>query len=571
MFCRQVFSRTVLAWNLMPSSLILGLLLILLFSACEGVDGDIRGVEESDANILTPSNYSSDREPSTVSLPSNSATGTALVESSGQGEPAATLRLPGGATATLNMRIYLSDTVVLARFLSSGNNELRFRALEYLKGAGSTEFAVSADTTDRNSEWDSRETILFLSTVEEDTVGTRSDETAFIFADTVPEAYDEFHDSYFNPSLPAGYTIGKRNPVWLPLLETTTSSRSATEEKLFIIEILSPTGVTEPSVSLSELRSQIAWQEGGDGIEGYDSCISFGLQYEQYFRHIEESRGASYNQPPHPPAKRELTSGFGEGVIINEFAFSNRASYDKMWIEGGQSHLFDRSIVDDDEVPSNRYSSEITTTRPLAQGLYTFTSRNTPYYLLPCGFDAIYNRLDWEVAIVAPTGTLHEAFFNPVALSGGGVGATGSSGVIDPDGFTVGSDDVEIDGLEWRSGSVVLELDDYVSLSGQTLDFIELDGSIDTIAGHRGRDGESDGRYVDVDCVEPALARWRPADAAHPRLEHNSAAATTSATSAAACDAHPNADCHTDTADPRRRRHLSLPSRGRWSRGSSCC
>ena len=34
--------------------------------------------------------------------------------------------------------------------------------------------------------------------------------------------------------------------------------------------------------------------------------------------------------------------------------------------------------------------------------------------------------------------------------------------------------------LEWRSGSVVLELDDYVSLSGQTLDFIELDGSIDT-------------------------------------------------------------------------------------------
>ena len=60
------------------------------------------------------------------------------------------------------------------------------------------------------------------------------------------------------------------------------------------------------------------------------------------------------------------------------------------------------------------------------------------------------------------------------------LGATGSSGVIDPDEFTVGNDDVEIGGLEWRGGSVVLELEDYVSLSGQTLDFIKLDGSIDT-------------------------------------------------------------------------------------------
>ena len=98
-------------------------------------------------------------------------------------------------------------------------------------------------------------------------------------------------------------------------------------------------------------------------------------------------------------------------------------------------------------------------------------------YFLPCNY-VLSN--DWTITVTAPAGTLHEAFFDPVVLSGGGVGATGSSGVIDLDEFTVGGDDVEIDGLEWRSGSVVLELDDYVSLSGQTLDFIELDGSIDT-------------------------------------------------------------------------------------------
>ena len=40
----------------------------------------------------------------------------------------------------------------------------------------------------------------------------------------------------------------------------------------------------------------------------------------------------------------------------------------------------------------------------------------------------------------------------------------------------------------WGANGVVLELDDYVSLSGQALDFSELDGSIDT-AGYRRCDG----------------------------------------------------------------------------------
>ena len=48
--------------------------------------------------------------------------------------------------------------------------------------------------------------------------------------------------------------------------------------------------------------------------------------------------------------------------------------------------------------------------------------------------------------------------------------------MIDPEEFTVAGDDYEIESLVWGANSVVLELDDYVSLSGQTLDFIELDG-----------------------------------------------------------------------------------------------
>ena len=128
------------------------------------------------------------------------------------------------------------------------------------------------------------------------------------------------------------------------------------------------------------------------------------------------------------------------------------------------------------------YPGLVTLARPLPESEFSVFLNVTSLRYMPCDAEPQEEkeRAELVVTVTAPTGTLHEAFFDPVDLSGSGVGATGSSGVIDPDEFTVGSDDIEIDGLEWRSGSVVLELDDYVSLSGQTLDFIELDGSIDT-------------------------------------------------------------------------------------------
>ena len=123
------------------------------------------------------------------------------------------------------------------------------------------------------------------------------------------------------------------------------------------------------------------------------------------------------------------------------------------------------------------YTKTLATARPLAAGEYKTVRKDVWARFLPCNY-VLSN--DWTITVTAPAGTLHEAFFNPVVLSGGGVGATGSSGVIDPDEFTVAGDDYEIESLVWRSNSVVLTLDDHVSLSGQTLDFIELDGSIDT-------------------------------------------------------------------------------------------
>ena len=156
-------------------------------------------------------------------------------------------------------------------------------------------------------------------------------------------------------------------------------------------------------------------------------------------------------------------SDYGE-TVSSEYA-------DMFQLDGRDENLFDVE-----------YPGKVSPERPLPAGDYKFYLFAMEPEVLVCDGlpDEERTRLEHFVTVTAPAGTLHESFFDPVVLSGGGVGATGSSGVIDPDEFTVSSDDYEIESLVWRSNSVVLTLDDYVSLSGQTLDFIELDGSIDT-------------------------------------------------------------------------------------------
>ena len=60
-----------------------------------------------------------------------------------------------------------------------------------------------------------------------------------------------------------------------------------------------------------------------------------------------------------------------------------------------------------------------------------------------------------------------------------GAGFSASSGVLKPAGFSIGGTAASITGLKWQNGSVVLTLAPYASLSGHTLDFIALDGSVD--------------------------------------------------------------------------------------------
>ena len=394
---------------------------------------------------------------------------------------ASSFRAP--TTAALGIRIYLADIIVHARLLSAGSGELRFRALEYLKGSGNTEFTVVADTEGRNTQWDAQDAILFLSTARGGDSQSRSNQSSFVFPDTVSDEYERVDDPS-NPDLPEGFTIDTRNPVWLPAAESGSQSSSLRSSPSdFVTELVSPTDVIMPEVSLNEIRSTIAWQEGGAGIDGYEDCVIASLRYDQFIREWETSSARSILEilEDGRVAEKQIMSGVARHVEISHLPTRRRAAgYDRRFIAPGpNAHLFAGLNVDDDNVPDNGFYVRFVTARPLAQGIYAFTGRGIGHKYRACDYDPIANRVDYEVTVTAPTGTLHEAFFDPVALSGGGVGATGSSGVIDPDEFTVAGDDYEIESLVWNNNSLVLTLDDHVSLSDYRLDFIELDGSID--------------------------------------------------------------------------------------------
>ena len=392
-----------------------------------------------------------------------------------------------------------------------------FNVSEYLKGAGpSSIVAVWVDgrgydtraeaenrkaivLADRDDQWDTREAILFLYD-DPDAYGTeirtqlqRADHFGLAFG---AEYRDDDHYSLHSDS----------TREWLPTISNRSSASSegtaSNDAREYLLDAPSVSGgasetrsvSSASTITLGDLKRRIsevtAELSGGDGSEAYTECVRAKYKLERRERYFIEvlNRGRSFDDRP---VESELTSGQPANTVL--FQWDAGGDYPdnlgRTWFEGGDAQLFKVTQVLGDPYDRNedgkltagvdviRYTESLKTARPLPTDTYETVRKELWLGFMPCNYAISIN---WTVTVTAPAGTLHEAFFDPVALSGGGVGATGSSGVIDPDEFTVGGDDVEIDGLEWRSGSVALELDDYVSLSGYALDFIELDGSIDT-------------------------------------------------------------------------------------------
>ena len=228
---------------------------------------------------------------------------------------------------------------------------------------------------------------------------------------------------------------------------------------------------TPPTViRLSELKAKISALAtrlaSGAEISGFKECVRGELNRERYYRDwvvYTEHHAIPSGTDPDSQVLDDRPVRHGDSV------------YRVFHVRGKDAPYFQAVIIDDDDDPA-RYSFNYTPSRPLPAGLYRVGFTYQLPREIPCNFihDPVRNL---EVTVTAPAGTLHEAFFDPVAV-GTAVKADGSNGVLKPTSFTVGGTATELTSLEWSSNQVVLTLGTHVSLSGHVLDFIALDGSV---------------------------------------------------------------------------------------------
>ena len=410
-------------------------------------------------------------------------------------------------SASLDEQILRSNTIVRASLLSAaagvetvpsdpGVNptyrpvqELKFRIHEYLEGSGPAESVVvvpgdhtymteaearrsaEAAVSQRNTAWDGREGVLFLNTLQltyaangaSDASGASQPEDASVFTLTLANQGAQSNWEY---------TIDTLSRAWLPAQDAGGAAGQSSEASgtMFITDgSQSP----PPVVSLAELRSRIteidAMLKAGEGIEGYEDCIYHKLTRERHYR----------NDPYVPPLYSiTLNSGSPAGIeIYRETILEQFPNYFAFWLSGPDMEFFQASIADDDSSAQNGYDHTLVTLRPFPAGEYQVFYNWQHWDDISCNFKPVDAYDDWTVKVIAPSGTMHEAFFDP-ADDSGVVGFSTDAGRLEPEEFSAGNSVTAVKSLLWEGGSVALTLEPYLFLGGQALDFIALDGSV---------------------------------------------------------------------------------------------
>ena len=373
--------------------------------------------------------------------------------------------------------------------------EITFEVLEYLSGSGGDEIKAVLFDHDglretraevealnenllslRTTQWDEREAIVFLHSGD-GVVSTNNDP-------------DRYWMTSFRSNGEDGYTVASRwEKAWLPdAAAQGATGRASGGEQRFLINL--PSGsqgasgrssTQGESMTISELKAlvtRIGNELAAGGTEAYAECVRDKYRTARYHQYLKNHRetvwGVEYNRQ-HVKA---ITSGASSGTEVYVGSAADHIDADdipdSLDIDDVILHTGQDADLFDKVWPANAV-----TARPLPQGTYRFYWADQPKNYALC--DAISEirkkRNEVIVTVAPPSGTLHEAFFDPVTI-GTGVGADSSNGVIKPAGFTVDGTSTSITGLKYDDSNVVLSLSPHVSLSGQRVEFIELDGSV---------------------------------------------------------------------------------------------
>ena len=338
-----------------------------------------------------------------------------------------------------------------------------FTVHEYLKGSGgntlvgvvgsaglsySAEAGARADlagiSAARPTQWDDRQAIVFMYKADH-YPSTTSNADRYLLG----------HHYYYGED---GYTVASRHyKGWLPAAEAAARGpRSTNNDSVRFLTDLNPSGGTATGskggegnmITLGELKSKVnaikAEIDAGDGSEAYADCVHTKYYTERIYRYY------ATNKPDVKVLNFSIDSGLASGTVVDEDRLGSGRLPDKVgryWLEGPDKNYF--AITTHDPVPYSwagdgtvdrlRYTRRITTTRPLAAGSYTYQPNGMSAARAICNLRAANESAahSHNVTVTAPTGTLHEAFFDPGA-AGGTVGFSPVIGSLEPAGFTLG-------------------------------------------------------------------------------------------------------------------------------------
>ena len=352
---------------------------------------------------------------------------------------------------------------------------------------GEADIAKAIILARRDDQWDDREAIIFLF--------DRASGFGTLLDGQLQRA-DHFLLSLGDPYSPDDrFSLHSRvNKDWLP---AASGGSTTGDDKEFLLDVPGSSSTT-PTITLGGLRTRItevmAELNGGDGSEAYKECVRNKYRFERAVRHAREVWGReSY---PDSPLNRDLMSGLPARTMLAERNWYGAYPDVKArtWLEGRDGVLF--SVEQGEATPNDssgdgvltagvdeiRYMESFLTVRPLPVGEYEIDRKEVWSGFIPCNYVLSHF---WPVTVTAPSGVLHELFFDPVTV-GTAVKADGSNGVLEPASFTdANAASATLESLSYEpptgsghAGTVKLKLDPHDGLVGHVLDFIELDGTV---------------------------------------------------------------------------------------------
>ena len=370
--------------------------------------------------------------------------------------------------------------------------ELRFTVHEYLKGTGPaalvvvvrgthtflTEAEARADAdfavARRVTAWDDRQGVLFLQTPAQPYASATAGGGAAGAAGSSSAPSLQFTRSNFYREQEWDYSVDTLSRAWLPAREAggaTGQTRAA--DAAGTVFITDGAESPPPVVSMTDLRAKIAALaaelRAGEGVPGYEDCVRGRILLERINR-----------ADPLTPIPFDIPLASGTATVTNVYTQTIERSdpqYNQYWLSGPDHERFQARIIDDDDQSSTGYDHALATARPLPAGTYRVQYHTQHYKDIPCNFMPDDAYIAFTIQVTAPARTVHEAFFDPVAV-GAGVGADDSHGALTPTGFTVGATAATLQRLIWEAKQLQLELSAAVSLADHYLDVIGLDGTV---------------------------------------------------------------------------------------------